>query len=424
MIYSEVKIGKYCFQAGQKDPRVSPEQPFDYVDISAVDKDLKRIVSKQTILGRDAPSRARKQIRLGDVLVSTVRPNLNAVAIVPEELNEQVASTGFCVLRPNPKALNSRYLFYRTITQDFIDYLTDRVRGAHYPAVTVEVVKDAPIPLPPLFEQRRIVELLDQADVLRKKRAEADERAARILPTLFIKMFGDPATNPMGWVISTLEKHNAFVRYGLGQPPRNAPNGVPLIRATNIKRGTISNMDMMFVSREDVPPSRNAFLSADEVIVVRSGAYTGDVAQVTTEWAGSVAGYDLVVTPGGNFTGEFIETYLLTQHIQRNYFGNLKARAGQPHLNAAQLLATPVCVVPKKLQVRFAEHVQRLRHLKERRLHAEQQLRGLFSTLLHRAFSGELTAKWREAHMKELLAEMEIQKRELEVADTQKALSF
>jgi type I restriction enzyme S subunit len=138
-------------------------------------------------------------IAANDVLVSTVRPNLNGVAVVPCELDGEIASTGFCVLRPNPTIVNARYLLYWTLIPDFVGYLTARMRGANYPAVTDAVVRKATIPLPPLSEQRRIVEILDQADALRKKRAEADAKADRILPALFIKMFGDPSTNPRGW---------------------------------------------------------------------------------------------------------------------------------------------------------------------------------------------------------------------------------
>jgi type I restriction enzyme S subunit len=413
MRYSPVEIGKLCLPTEQQDPGMFPDEHFKYIDISAVDKDAKTVVQTQEILGREAPSRARKVVRAGDILVSTVRPNLNAVAIVPGELDGQIASTGFCVLRPNPKALKSRFLFYRTVTPEFVSFLTARMRGANYPAVTDGVVKKALIPLPPLSEQQRIVEILDQADALRRKRAEADARAERILPALFLKMFGDPAANPMGWEVTTLANGGAAVRYGLGQPPESSLNGVPLIRATNIRYGEISDEDMMFVRPEDIPESRNAFLSADEVIVVRSGAYTGDVAQVTEKWAGAVAGYDLVVAPGERFCGEFIETYLLTSHIQKNYFGNIKARAGQPHLNAAQVSATPILRPPKELQRRFAAHVQGIRRQRECRASSMHGLGTLFAILLHNGFTGNLTAPWREGHMKELLAEMEEQAKAL-----------
>ena len=84
---------------------------FRYVDISSIDNDAKSITEARTIDVVEAPSRARQVITAGDVLVSTVRPGLNAVAMVPDDLDGQISSTGFCVLRPKPDLLDSEYLF-------------------------------------------------------------------------------------------------------------------------------------------------------------------------------------------------------------------------------------------------------------------------------------------------------------------------
>ena len=109
------------------------------------------------------------------------------------------------------------------------------MRGANYPAVTDAVVRKATIPLPPLSEQRRIVEILDQADALRKKRAEADAKADRILPALFIKMFGDPSTNPRGWdriPLSQLLRDNKDAL-------QSGPFGSNLHNADFVQEGTV-----------------------------------------------------------------------------------------------------------------------------------------------------------------------------------------
>jgi len=91
-----------------RDPRVAPDEFFNYVDISGIDREEKIVAKVKTLKGMDAPSRARRVIRTGDVLVSTVRPNLNAVVLIPDELGNQICSTGFCVLRANQDILPSQ----------------------------------------------------------------------------------------------------------------------------------------------------------------------------------------------------------------------------------------------------------------------------------------------------------------------------
>src|SRR5436309_15877220 len=93
------KLGELVLPTEQRDPRDKPTERFSYVDIAGVDNEAKKITATKTIVGADAPSRARKVIRRGDVIVSTVRPNLNAVALVPDVLDNQICSTGFSVLR-------------------------------------------------------------------------------------------------------------------------------------------------------------------------------------------------------------------------------------------------------------------------------------------------------------------------------------
>jgi type I restriction enzyme S subunit len=350
-----------------------------------------------------------------DVLFNITGASIGRVTTAPADMSGARVNQHVCILRTSD-ALLPRFLAYYLATTAQQAVVNSAQVGGTRQAVTKAMLVNWPVPLPAPKEQRRIVELLEQADGLRRQRGEADELADRIIPAIFLKMFGNPATNPKNWEKTTLEGGGASVRYGLGQPPQECISGLPLLRATNIHRGLITAEDMIYVSRQDVPESRNAFLKAEEVIVVRSGAYTGDVAQVTERWAGSVAGYDLVVSPGARFAGEFLESYMLTSFIQKNYFGNIKARAGQPHLNADQLSNTPMIVPSKPLQEKFAGLVSTLRRQHVQRQESQKNLNNLFATMLHRAFTGELTAKWREAHMKELLAEMEQQAKLLRAA--------
>ena len=134
-------------------------------------------------------------IRSGDVILSGTRPNLNAVALVPRDLDNAICSTGFCVLRAKPE-IDPRYLFHYVQSPSFVGTLSQLVKGALYPAVTDKQVRAQWIPVPPLEEQRRIAgeirekfERIDQARVA----AAAQLEAARALPAAYLReVFDSP----------------------------------------------------------------------------------------------------------------------------------------------------------------------------------------------------------------------------------------
>lgn len=397
MIWNIVQIANTCLRTRMRDPRRNPDNPFLYVDISAIDRNLKVITSAPEILGADAPSRARKEIREGDILVSTVRPNLNAVAVVPQHLDGQIASTGFCILRPNKSAIVGKYLFYFTTTPNFVGILSGKVRGAHYPAVSDSDVKEIELPLPTVSEQRRIVEILDQADALRKKRAEADAKAARILPVLFYKMFGDPATNPKGLVKKRLGDL-IKVRSGNFLPAKNMD----------------STGHFPVYGGNGINGYHSEFMFEEPVIVLgRVGIYCGVVHYSEPNcWVTDNALY--VAEQSKDLHARYLAEALRVANLNQ-YAG----RAGQPLISGNRIYPIEILVPPPEEQEKFTSMILDLHRYESRRQSSGVHLETLFSVLMHRAFTGNLTAKWREAHMKDLLAEMEAQAKALDCPSTQ-----
>lgn len=164
------------------DPKREPDTEFTYVDIGSIDNSTQTITDPKTFLGRDAPSRARRVIKQGDVLFSTVRTYLKNIAQVPAELDEKLTSTGIAVLRPS-SGLDGRYLFNWVCSDDFIATMSKAQDGTLYPAVTDKDVAGASIPFPPLPEQRRIVA---KVDGLTARTAHARKELDRI-PTLIAR---------------------------------------------------------------------------------------------------------------------------------------------------------------------------------------------------------------------------------------------
>jgi type I restriction enzyme, S subunit len=408
-------IDSVCEPTGQRDPQERPKELFRYVDISSIDRERKVIVSTMGLVGAEAPSRARKEIRCGDILVSTVRPNLNAVAMVPPELDGEIASTGFCVLRPNRQAVDAEYLLRFCQSPQFIDTLVSRVRGAHYPAVSDSDIKQIQLPLPTLSEQRRIVKILNQADEARKLRSEVDAKADLILPALFIRLFGPPSSwgthpraRPLGELVTLVSGATPSKRKGsLWQ------GDIPWVSPKDMKQDFIADSED-HVSPTALEATNLKLVPIGSVLIVVRGMILAHSVPVALSVRELTINQDMkALTPMGNsITGPLLWTALKVAKIE--LLGRVRTAAhGTRKIDTPELLELPI-VVPDSAQRRASERaVQWLRESKRDREQRAHLLERLFAELLHRAFTGNLTVSWREAHVKELLEEMASQARAL-----------
>lgn len=398
-------IADVCEPAELRDPRQDPVGKFHYVDISGIDRTCKAIAEHRTLSGADAPSRARKAIRKGDVLVSTVRPNLNAIAMVPAYLDGQIASTGFCVLRPNRAVIEPRYLFYRTLTPEFVTALTARVRGISYPAVSDKDVKQVEVPLPPLAEQRRIVEILDRADDLRRLRAEADARADRILPSLFVRMFGDPATNSMHWPIKRIGEVCDIVS---GATPKTERpefwgGGIPWATPKDL-----SELDGWSLDRTARTLTGEGLASCSAAVIPEGSVLLSSRAPIGLV---AVAGMPMCTNQGFKnlVCGPDVDPWYLFGwcRIRTTYLQSLGRGATFKEISKRIVESIELPLPPMQRQRRFRSRLMNLTSIHRARIQSARRIANLFRVLLGRAFSGSLTASWREAHMDEILQEME-----------------
>ncbi|MFD2783200.1 hypothetical protein ACFS32_21610 [Novosphingobium pokkalii] len=124
----------------------APDFAFGYIDISQIDGPGQCAGWTEQTFG-EAPSRARRRVQAGDILVSTVRPYLRSFAQVPSAPLPLVASTGFAVIRATGEA-DQQFLYQHVLHASFIDHLTPRMTGSNYPAVSASDVEAYPISLP------------------------------------------------------------------------------------------------------------------------------------------------------------------------------------------------------------------------------------------------------------------------------------
>jgi type I restriction enzyme S subunit len=195
------------------------------------------------------------------------------------------------------------------------------------------------------------------------------------------------------------------VRYGLGQPPELDPVGVPMVRATDIKNGEIISESVLRVKADAFPKGRSPFLKAGDILVVRSGAYTGDVAMYDGRWEIAIAGYDLVVSPNGDgIDSAFLANCLLGDSVQR-YFRSQRDRSAQPHLNSDQLKNTLVPLPPlleQRAIVRALRAVQEAKEARRREAALERERKAaLMQHLFTHGIRGEATKQTEIGEMPE-----------------------
>jgi len=167
--WEEKKLGEVLQKTETIDPTKNPNKEFIYIDVSSVNNEKLSIENTTLVMGKNAPSRARKLIKTNDIIFATVRPTLKRIAIIPEEFNNQVCSTGYFVLRAKEQ-INYRLVFYYILTNIFNGQMEKLQKGASYPAVTDSDVRNQIILYPSSFaEQKSIVAKLDAISAETKK---------------------------------------------------------------------------------------------------------------------------------------------------------------------------------------------------------------------------------------------------------------
>jgi type I restriction enzyme, S subunit len=150
-------------------PKLKPKAQIIYLDVSSVNKETKQIEKTNKLLGNDAPGRARKLVKINDVIFATIRPTHSRVARITEEFNNQVCSTGYYVFRAK-ELLSNNYIYYFLLTYGFNKQMEQLQKGASFPAVTNKEVESIKIPFPiSLKKQKQIVLKLDQLSSETKK---------------------------------------------------------------------------------------------------------------------------------------------------------------------------------------------------------------------------------------------------------------
>ena len=322
----------------------------------------------------------------GTVLFSS-RATIGKVAVADMPLT---TNQGFANFVPHSE-VTSRFLAYALW---FYREDIARLSGSTtFKEVSRSTLRKYHLPVPPLTEQERIVKLLDEADELRKLRAQADRRTTALIPSLFHEMFGENTKKPSARV--RLEQI-AEVVSGVAKGRKfngRLPVEVPYLRVANVQAG---HLDLSEIKTIEALPEEveELALRRGDVLLTEGGDFDklGRGAMLEQDLPNCIHQNHVfrVRVEQSKLNPIYFAKFLLTGEARGYFLGCAKRTTNLASINMTQLRALPVLLPPLPLQKEFAARVSEIRAMQAEQAASRCRLEHLFQSLLHRAFQGEL----------------------------------
>ena len=351
------------------------------------------------MLGRDAPSRARRQIRAGDVIFATIRPTLKRIAVVPHHLDGAVCSTAFFVFRPRP-ILDGRFLYYHLFTNAFSIAMESLQAGASYPAVTDAQIKAQRISFPPLPQQKRIIAILDEVfEEIGTAVANAEKNLTNTRGLFESRLNLAFSRQGKTWPTKSLGSI-ASISYGFTAKASFGNDGPKFLRITDIRD---DGVDWTTVPTCQISSSefKRHKLHDKDIVFTRTGATTGKSFLVSCPPISVPASYLIRCRLTNHdtlasYVAKYFQTKAYWEHIAYGTTGS-----AQGGFNASKLaeLAIPIPShsEQQRLVVQLDDLAAQIRLLSMVYQQKLERLAELKQAILQKAFAGELTARSADA---------------------------
>ncbi|WP_370292342.1 restriction endonuclease subunit S [Thalassolituus sp.] len=355
-------------------------------------KDFKTSSLKETadyITELGVEKSATNVIPAGNVIVPT-RMALGKVAI--NEVDIAINQDLKALLVRDEQTLSKLYLMrFLESKSAFID---EQGKGATVKGITLDVLRNLDVPLPPLTEQKRIATILDKADAIRRKRQQAIQLADEFLRAVFLDMFGDPVSNPKGWEVKPL---GDFCRFQGGFAFKSADftdSGVPLVKITNVHFENVDWSDISYLPEKMLTEKPDFSLRSGDLVMAMTRPIIkslnavkvveikdNDIPSLLNQRVGRFRGYEQSASKC------FLKYFLYSEYF-KSEVDKLCSVALQPNVSSKQIESIACYLPPKVLQDDFSRIVNVVTEaLPKMNVAANEKL---FESLSHRAFSGIL----------------------------------
>jgi Restriction endonuclease S subunits len=412
--WTSAKLSDIC----QINPRgksgLADDDEVTFVPMAAVSEFSGTIVSPETRPLREV-QKGFTPFQEGDVLFAKITPCMeNGKAVIARNLVNQrgYGSTEFHVMRPTPLVI-AEWIFAIIRTKEFRRAAASSFQGAvGQQRVTASFLESFRIPLPPLSEQQRIVEILQEAEGIRRLRAEAEAKTAELGSATFFHFFGDESKQHKSLPLRELVEE---FRYGTSQP--SGERGATTLRIPNVLGDRISFEDLVRVEENDAALERLRLQTGDMLFVRTNGNpdYVGRCGVFDVEDASLNIGDNSPVIYASYLIRArlkseimrpwFLHAYLKSPIGRARILKQARTAAGQYNINTEGLGAIKVPVPSLALQDRFLLEALENRQITEKIRLSERNMTAFEESLSAHAFSGRLTADWRDTNSEQIAYE-------------------
>jgi type I restriction enzyme S subunit len=322
------------------------------------------------------------------ILFGKLRPYL-AKVVCPDFSG--ICSTDIIPIAPS-KRVDKRYLLHFLRRPETIAWAAGRTTGVNLPRLSPKELASLEIPIPPLDEQRRMAAILDKADELRRKRKSALELLNSLAQSIFVEMFGDPLKDHKDsgdWTTESLDASIRYIDYR-GKTPPKAETGIRLITAKNVKMGYINPEPMEFIEADAYDDWMTRGFPEMGDVLFTTEAPLGNVAILDSSDKLAVGQRLLTMQPDkSKITSEYLAYFLRSPEFSKKMLENSTGSTVRG-IKSRLLKRIDICYPPLGDQEHFSAALRTLTPMKEQANALHVGTNSLFSSLQHRAFSGQL----------------------------------
>ena len=366
---------------------VKPNFSFKYIDIASLNNKINKITNYKTcIIGKDKiPVRATKLVSKGDILYSTVRPYLRNIAIVPDKLDRQIATSGFYVLKPF-EPVNNRYLFYLLLSPYLTNAMHEKMKGINSPSIKKSDLKNFSISLPPLEEQKRIVAKIEKLMPLVAEYAEYYNKLQKIdnefkdklkQSILQYAMEGklvpqDPNDEPASVLLEKIQAEKAElikekkIKKSKPLPPitdDEKPSDIPDIASLDNKTNLISDCKYYVFGKDKIPVRATKQVSKGDILYSTVRPYLRNIAIVPESLNNQVATSGFYVLKLlNNINTEYIFYFLMSPYVTNSMHRKMKG-INSPSIKKSDLNNFLAPLPPIEEQKRIVDRIKELNKL-------------------------------------------------------------